>query len=504
MNIQEAFEVFREKIDEDNTTWGQDRHKINRYVDFIGKTENAQEAFNGNNIEAFFMKLDSNQSGYYYALKKFHAFLQEDILGLPISKRKIFPLEVPRDKNLEGSSKKPKANYLPKGFNFYVLFNEDFYIHLQNDIASQTIKACIAIGLGAGYNTKDIINMKLSDIQVEEEVVRVKNIYESESVPWIILVGELSDFIKSYYNIRMKNLSPSENTDQYFFRKYWKGSELKVDQDMILMNSNSKKDKPYNINTLMNYMLRYISYKEDIDPHLYPTHLYINTILHHLLQTNGKALESIIRTFGWERGFVRDSFYQYIKYQEQKEFMGFQPFESSLLIEKNNPIPIDSEETNDFFPKSSSDNDFKTDEDILIIELLTKRKRDSKIVRELKKLYRNCCQICGEALVDISGIGYSEVNHIQPLSKHEGPDNKVNMIVLCPNHHTLMDMGIVTIDPRDKETILHVDHNNPLHKSSLTIIKHTFSRENIQYHHDNIYTPMAKRIIISLSKKTTI
>ncbi|MFE4140685.1 hypothetical protein ACFX4I_02295 [Peribacillus sp. YIM B13472] len=113
------------------------------------------------------------------------------------------------------------------------------------------------------------------------------------------MTGELAKFIKVYYDLPMKLATSSEATTQLFFEKYWNGRDLEVDPDIAGVNSKGFVDKPSNIIALMTYMLRYISFKVDIDPHLYPTHLYINTILHQLLQTDGKALESIIRTFGW-------------------------------------------------------------------------------------------------------------------------------------------------------------------------------------------------------------
>lgn len=441
MEIQEAFQLFREKegIDEKNGTWAQDRHKINRFIQLVGGNTDAQEAISESNLVGFFDTLDRNLSGYYYTLKKFYTFVQEEVLLLPISERKVFPLEVPKDMNIEGNSRKPKANYLPKGFDFYQLFHDDFYVHLHNETASRTIKACMAVGLGAAYNTGDITDMTLGDIQVDGDTVRVKNVYEIESVPWILLKGKLAEFVKEYNDLRMMHSIPSEDTNKPFFQKYWDGKELLVDSDIAGVNSHGYLDKPSNIIQLMTYMLRYISFKVDIDPHLYPTHLYINSILHQLLQTDGKALESIIRTFGWERAFVRESFYQYIQYREQKESIGFNPFDSDSPSDFLTDQDTESEEPSDFFPESSSDDSPDADEDILIIEFLTnRRRRDTKRVKDLKVLYKNCCQICGEALVDINGIGYSEVNHIQPLSEHKGMDREANMIVLCPNHHTLM------------------------------------------------------------------
>lgn len=501
VKIQEALELYRARIDENNATWAQDRHKIENFINLVGGNTDAHEAISESNLIGFFQTLDRNLNGYYYSLKKFYSFVQEEVLHLPKSERTVFPLEVPKDMNIEGSSRKPKANYLPKGFNFYKLFHNDFYIHLNNKIASKTIKACIAVGLGAAYNTGDITEMTLRDIQVEGETVRLKNVYETESVPWIVITGELASFIIDYYSIRMKYSSETEDKTNLFFQKFWEGRELNVESDIAGINSKGIVDKPSNIIALMTYMLRYISFKVDIDPHLYPTHLYINTILHQLLHTEGKALESIIRTFGWERTFVRDSFYQYIQYREQKESMGFDPFNSDYFFDAYNGHEEDSEVQSDFFLKSSSDEANESDEDILIIDILIRKKRDTKRVRALKILYRNCCQICGVALVDINGIGYSEVNHIQPLSEHKGVDREINMIVLCPNHHTLMDMGIITLDPLDRETILHVDENNPLHQTRLVLVKHPLSKECVQYHNNVIFTSMKERINKSLQKK---
>ncbi|CAH0232298.1 hypothetical protein [Peribacillus simplex] len=36
MKIQEEVELFRENTDEKNRTWGQDRPKINRFIDLVG------------------------------------------------------------------------------------------------------------------------------------------------------------------------------------------------------------------------------------------------------------------------------------------------------------------------------------------------------------------------------------------------------------------------------------------------------------------------------------
>jgi predicted restriction endonuclease len=48
--------------------------------------------------------------------------------------------------------------------------------------------------------------------------------------------------------------------------------------------------------------------------------------------------------------------------------------------------------------------------------------RDTRVARELKALYRNRCQICGNRIKLNSGDYYSEAHHIIPLGReHSGP-----------------------------------------------------------------------------------
>jgi HNH endonuclease len=67
--------------------------------------------------------------------------------------------------------------------------------------------------------------------------------------------------------------------------------------------------------------------------------------------------------------------------------------------------------------------------------------RDTGMIRELKLIHKNCCQICGDALELSNGKTYSEGHHIKPLgSPHHGPDIPENILILCPNHHALCDL----------------------------------------------------------------
>ena len=115
-----------------------------------------------------------------------------------------------------------------------------------------------------------------------------------------------------------------------------------------------------------------------------------------------------------------------------------------------------------------------------LAELDTKRKditvnriiRDNKIIKELKALHNNECQLCGMCLRINDRFRYSEGHHIQPLGgKHKGPDIRANILILCPNCHTLCDYGAIKLD------------KNKIKKHSLSEIDDKF----IDYHNKKLF-----------------
>jgi hypothetical protein len=68
--------------------------------------------------------------------------------------------------------------------------------------------------------------------------------------------------------------------------------------------------------------------------------------------------------------------------------------------------------------------------------------RDSALVRSLKAKHRNRCQLCGHSVRMDSGATYSEAHHVRPLGDpHNGPDDDRNIMIVCPNHHAMLDWG---------------------------------------------------------------
>lgn len=106
-----------------------------------------------------------------------------------------------------------------------------------------------------------------------------------------------------------------------------------------------------------------------------------------------------------------------------------------------------------------------------LISLANRVIRDTRLIREMKELYANTCQICREPLRLPNGGCYSEAHHIRPLgTPHHGPDSPKNLLVVCPNHHALCDLGAITLE----HAALHI---HPLHQLGL---------EHLKYHNEVI------------------
>ena len=100
--------------------------------------------------------------------------------------------------------------------------------------------------------------------------------------------------------------------------------------------------------------------------------------------------------------------------------------------------------------------------------------RDTKAAREMKVVYDHKCQVCGGQFPTYEGKFYIEVHHLKPLGgDHMGLDEKDNMLVLCPNHHALFDLGIPAFDGESAVVIYGKRHELILrHKLNLGNVKH--------------------------------
>ncbi|WP_194860595.1 HNH endonuclease [Dietzia sp. SYD-A1] len=97
--------------------------------------------------------------------------------------------------------------------------------------------------------------------------------------------------------------------------------------------------------------------------------------------------------------------------------------------------------------------------------------RDTPLARKLKELHKDECQICGKAIKLGEGKTYSEAHHIRPLGgPHHGPDTPGNIVVLCPNHHVMLDFGTIPLSL----------------KSLRSKPGHEVAQESIEYHNKKV------------------
>ncbi|MDQ3330703.1 MAG: HNH endonuclease [Planctomycetota bacterium] len=83
-----------------------------------------------------------------------------------------------------------------------------------------------------------------------------------------------------------------------------------------------------------------------------------------------------------------------------------------------------------------------------ITSTITRKIRDTATTKRLKSLYDYKCMVCGIRLGLSGGKGYAECGHIRPIGGPQpGPDEPENILVLCPNHHVMLDAGLLGIDP---------------------------------------------------------
>jgi predicted restriction endonuclease len=117
--------------------------------------------------------------------------------------------------------------------------------------------------------------------------------------------------------------------------------------------------------------------------------------------------------------------------------------------------------------------------------------RDTEQSRWVKRLYDYRCQICGITIPvprDFPSDGYCEGHHVRPLNiQHNGPDHSSNILALCPNHHAMMDLGVIAVDPTTLE-ILTIVPNEPSRDYIMTLKKeHQFDPRFLYYHLEHIY-----------------
>ena len=99
--------------------------------------------------------------------------------------------------------------------------------------------------------------------------------------------------------------------------------------------------------------------------------------------------------------------------------------------------------------------------------------RDTALARAVKLEQEFRCQLCGTSLDLGDGRFYAEAHHVRPLgSPHDGPDERENIVCVCPNHHALLDFGAIRLD-----------------ESAVPKVR----PEHVRYHNDKIFGDTSRK-----------
>ena len=99
--------------------------------------------------------------------------------------------------------------------------------------------------------------------------------------------------------------------------------------------------------------------------------------------------------------------------------------------------------------------------------------RDTNLCKQIKTLHKNECQLCGSSIKLPSGDLYSEAHHIIPLgAPHNGGDTAGNILVVCPNHHAMLDycampleFSLLRTKPSHEISDLSISYHNEIYRS---------------------------------------
>lgn len=113
------------------------------------------------------------------------------------------------------------------------------------------------------------------------------------------------------------------------------------------------------------------------------------------------------------------------------------------------------------------------------------RLRNTLLAFDVKDRYQNICQVCRNT-VELRQNSYAEAHHIRPLgTPHLGPDNEGNILVVCPNHHVMLDRGAISIDP---ESLLVKHIREAFEPRELLLADwHQLDRRSLDYYSETIY-----------------
>ena len=137
-----------------------------------------------------------------------------------------------------------------------------------------------------------------------------------------------------------------------------------------------------------------------------------------------------------KEGYEYGGLYRIESYWSEKGIDGFKIYRYKLV--KCDQLQIKKKNTKAVYLGSKKETKRTTTQVVRVI-------RDSKVAKEVKRIYDYRCQFCSTRL-STPVSHYAEGCHIKPLGHpHDGKDNLANILCLCPNCHVLFDYNAITL-----------------------------------------------------------
>jgi integrase len=297
-----------------NGTLGQYKAKIEKFTD-LNYNKAIDIAFEENNVKKFIFSKKSSSKRLYNAIQGMHEYAVKN----GFIERKYFPIKVSEvekfdlinNNELETSNlgrNKGRVYFFSDEIDFEEFLDEKYYSHLQCMEIIIAVRAMICVGMMSGLKTGQIKNLRMKDVIIEEELIKIKIDYKN-NIENVVFDGNYLDIIRSYDSIRRKI---NDKSGRYFV-KVWNSREVNLDKDF---GESKIKSDPIN---MVNYMLGYISSKCEIGK-VSIQDFQSNMIYKVLQYSKGTRTGDLLRIFGYVPNF-KCAFERYFGDLEEKDMI---------------------------------------------------------------------------------------------------------------------------------------------------------------------------------------
>lgn len=459
MELQELMKLYKESDYNSKGTLHKYNGVLTKFIEYFGEDALTENVFTVSELREFILIEYQGKHHTYNVINNFYHFYYSKILKYDNTKIPTFPVHI--DETNKTTTKTNSNKYLPIDFNIQEFLNEAYYEHLESKETSIFIRAAISLILAGAYKAGVVVPsssspkednyLKVTDVELKDNYLLIPNFTKNDGSK-IHVTGKLYDIIKEFYDIRINSNITKVGQENAFIALTENATKFK----------HLGKEKPYERQPIVAYMMKHICKANNIEP-INVDQIRINMLYQVLHRSKGAAVHDILRLYGYEK-FILD-----------------------VIAEYHKNITFNFKQIAIFHLESETSEEDSHNESDLKSNLITSKFRDKKKVKELKEMYDGRCQVCGDTIKIIDNLNYSEVHHIQPLNKDNGSDEISNMLVLCPNHHKLFDLGVICINPENHNQLLHLDSTNYLNESNLNALLHDLDTLAVRYTFENIF-----------------